>query len=188
MGSPCFQRSLSSEEPTPSSHGWPGTEGEACLERPPASALLSTFQRLGVSSTGMVQESKRLRVSLTPRDRNGSRDSPVDIELAQALKGSPGRAPASGLSSPCEEVLHTTAYGNKDADSAPPSALANPVQPHPSATSGIVECTLSHRGRTLARSVKVAGQPRGPRAPVARLPAAPLGTAEPPSSTPRDAR
>ena len=60
--------------------------GEPSYERPPASMLLSTFQRLGVSSAEMSQEAKRLRVSVHHDAHHPSHcDSPVVVDLDPAL-------------------------------------------------------------------------------------------------------
>ena len=91
-------RSISSGGLTSSQCGTPTHDS---YERPPGSALLSTFQRLGVShsagsSSAMLPETKRLRLS-------SQRSSPIDIDLAQHQLASPGARsatpPATG--SPC---------------------------------------------------------------------------------------
>ena len=100
--SPCVY-ACSSGEGTPNQHGW-AVEGSACVEvasyeRPPASALLTTFQRLGVSGHHATQqETKRLRVSLTPRE-DSRRDSPVDIDdgMLRTSCDSPSEAAARVL-------------------------------------------------------------------------------------------
>ena len=76
-----------------------GSEG-----RPSNSALLTTFQRLGVSrdaaGSAVHQDAKRLRVSLASRE-----DSPVDIELHQHVVPSPvvRSGPPSVTASPSVE-------------------------------------------------------------------------------------
>ena len=85
-----------------------GADFEQSYERPPGSALLTTFQRLGVS--GMQPETKRLRTHVgVVMSRE---DSPIDMELPQHLLNSPGLSaspPYSG--SPSTDL--------KDCESAP---------------------------------------------------------------------
>ena len=99
------KRRLSEERPcnSPGACGGGGS-GSSSYERPPPSALLTTFQRLGVSAS--EQEPKRLRVS--PWLRSGESwpradsptGSPVDAEVARELHRSSRGSPCGGIGSP----------------------------------------------------------------------------------------
>ena len=84
-------------------HGW----GEEGFERPPPSALVNTFQRLGVSASDATQhEPKRLRASPWPRV-----DSPgnLSVDADLATRGSTSGIP-SGLASPAMDEATRCEY------------------------------------------------------------------------------
>jgi hypothetical protein len=84
-------------------HGW----GEEGFERPPPSALVNTFQRLGVSASDATQhEPKRLRASPWPRV-----DSPgnLSVDADLATRGSTSGMP-SGLASPAMDEATRCEY------------------------------------------------------------------------------
>ena len=77
--------------------------GEPSYERPPASMLLSTFQRLGVSSAEMSQEAKRLRVSVHHDAHHPSHCGPpvvVDLDPALHSHESPSQSTAPPFAFP----------------------------------------------------------------------------------------
>ena len=110
------------------------------FERPTSSALLTTFQRLGVSSG---HETKRLRVSLVPQDNRPGCDSPIDIELPVEMR-SPGAAPHLLLQQPCAASSSCTASPSSEHRQPP-----HPPPPWASAEGGGVEAAAPHAPLTF---------------------------------------
>ena len=122
--SPCARSrasSISEECSTPTPHGFAGD----VVPPPPGSALLHTFQRLGVSSerspSATLHDAKRLRTSFISRE-----DSPcqsIDMELPHgfsltpSLLGSRRASPPPGLGSPL--VHEEPRYGEASSSTDP---------------------------------------------------------------------
>lgn len=161
MSLPQNKRRLSEERiggSSPISGAWTAEAELSNYERPPPSALLSNFQRLGVSvgQQPTQQENKRLRVSPWPRE-----DSPtcgfgsLDIDLPQDMRSSIASSPyeehsaallrdcempgrdlrgVRGAHAPGAHALVTQSPGARIASSTRPSSHALHACPRPSSS------------------------------------------------------